>query len=291
MFCATCESDNDVDYPDDIEGVEFDVMGDFEQMPELIRDDDEDSFVATEPPASVPAQLSVFADLYLLPPVSSLESTWADYNWSHSHLINSHYRNWLVHQRNNYRWSQLPGGPVMYDSRFSESENEAIWQADNRMRIEHSMMDFFQLEDYRIVSDVMMRRYREYFQHELEDRHFFDVTFDPLSNMVGHTVEKFQSRAQVRDLISHGEDVIRTMRLDDLRWHVSRLTDAELMNVRFRTLETEDDGSNVVRLPSELWNPNKQPSNLGAIPWEDGVHDDADKEIDLSPHHLGSNNH
>ena len=50
MFCATCESDNDVDYPDDIEGVEFDVMDDFEQMPELIRDDDEDSFVATEPP-------------------------------------------------------------------------------------------------------------------------------------------------------------------------------------------------------------------------------------------------
>jgi hypothetical protein len=73
----------------------------------------------------------------------------------------------------------------MYDSRLSESENEAIWQADNRMRIEHSMMEFFQPEDYRIVSDVMMRHYREYFQHELEDRHFFDVTFDPLSNMVG----------------------------------------------------------------------------------------------------------
>ena len=138
----------------------------------------------------------------------------------------------------------------MYDSRLSESENKAIWQADNRMRIEHSMMEFFQPEDHRIGSDVMMRRYREYFQHELEDRHFFDVTFDPLSNMVGP--QSSNSRAQVRDLVSHGEDVIRTMRLDDLHWYVSRLTDAGLMNVRFRTLETEDEGSNVVRLPSEL---------------------------------------
>jgi hypothetical protein len=33
------------------------------------------------------------------------------------------------------------------------------------MRIEHSMMEFFQPDDYRIVMDVMMRRYREYFQH------------------------------------------------------------------------------------------------------------------------------
>ena len=138
----------------------------------------------------------------------------------------------------------------MYDSRLSESENEAMWQEDNRIRIEHSMMEFFQPEDYRIVSDVMMmRRYREYFKHELEARHFFDVTFDPLSNMVGLTVEQFESRAQVRDLVSCGRDMTR---LDDLRWHVSRLTDAGLMNVRFRTLETEDEGSNVVRLPSEL---------------------------------------
>ena len=81
----------------------------------------------------------------------------------------------------------------MYDSRLSESENEAIWQADNRMRIEHSMMEFFQPDDYRIVMDVMMRRYREYYQHELEPRHFFDATFDPLSNMVGLTVEQFKS--------------------------------------------------------------------------------------------------
>ena len=114
----------------------------------------------------------------------------------------------------------------MYDSRLSEYENEAIWQADNRMRIKHSMMEFFQPDDYRIDMDVMMRRYREYFQHELEPRHFFDATFDPLSNMVGLTVEQFKSRALVRDLVSHGNEVTRTMRLDDLRWHVSRLTDS-----------------------------------------------------------------
>ena len=87
MFCATCESDNDEDYPDDVEGVEFDVMDDFEQMPELIRDDDDDSFVATEPPPSVLAQLSVFADLYLLPPVSSSENAWADYNSSYQQAL------------------------------------------------------------------------------------------------------------------------------------------------------------------------------------------------------------
>ncbi len=52
------------------------------------------------------------------------------------------------------------------------------------------------------------------------------------------------------------------------------------MNVRFRTLETEDEGSNVVRLPSSLWNPYNQPSNLGAIPWDDGAHDDSTKDND-----------
>ena len=142
------------------------------------------------------------------------------------------------------------------------------------------MMQFFQPEDYRIVTDVMMRRYREYFQHELEPRHFFDDTFDPLSNMVGLTVEQFQSRAHVRDLVSTGQNETRSIRLDDLRWHVSRLTDAGLMNVRFRTLETEDEGSNIVRLPSSLWNPYKQPSNLGSIPWDESVQDDGDNEID-----------
>jgi hypothetical protein len=169
----------------------------------------------------------------------------------------------------------------MYNSSLSDSENEAMWQADNRARIEHSMMEFFQPDDNRIVTDVMMRRYRDYLQHELEDRHFFDVTFDPLSNMVGLTVEQFESRALVRDLVSHGIDVTRTMRLDDQQWHVSRLTDAGLMNVRFCTLETEAEGSNVVHLPSSLWNPYKQPWNLGAIIWDEGVHDDSWKEIDL----------
>ena len=61
----------------------------------------------------------------------------------------------------------------------------------------------------------------------------------------------------MRDLASHAIDVTRTVRLD-----VSRLTDAGLMNVRFRTLETEDEGGNIVRLTSSLWNPYKQPSNL-----------------------------
>ncbi len=80
VFCATCESDNnDEDYPDDDEGVEFDVMDEDEQMPELIRvNDDDDSVVATEPaPLPSPSQPSVFAALYPLPSVSSSESTWA----------------------------------------------------------------------------------------------------------------------------------------------------------------------------------------------------------------------
>ena len=77
MFCATCESDNDEDHPDDEEGVEFDVMDEDEQMPELIRDEDDDSVIATEPAQlPPPSQPSVFAALYPLPPVSSSESTW-----------------------------------------------------------------------------------------------------------------------------------------------------------------------------------------------------------------------
>jgi len=75
VFCAKCESDNDEDYPDDEEGVEFDVMDEDEQMPELIRDNDDDSVVATEPaPLPSPSPPSVFAALYPLPPVSSSES-------------------------------------------------------------------------------------------------------------------------------------------------------------------------------------------------------------------------
>jgi hypothetical protein len=270
VFCAVCDSDNEADQHDDEEGVKFDIMDEDEQMPELIRDEDDDSVVATEPaPLPPSSQPSVFASLYSMPPVSSSENTWYAYTSLHTHTINRHFRNWLAYQRNNYRWRQQPGGPIIYDSSLSESENEAIWQSDNSMRIEHSMIEFFQPDDYRIVTDVMMRRYREYFRYELEHRHFFDATFDPLSNMVGLTVEQFESRALVRDLVSHGNEVTRRMRLDDLRWHVSRLTDAGLMNVCFRTHETEDEGSNVVHLPSSLWNPYKQPSNLGAIPWND----------------------
>ena len=103
VFCATCDMDDDEGHPDDTEGVEFDVMEDSEDMPELIRDDDDDdSVVATELSRRVPPQPSVFAALYPLPPVSSSEITWNDYNWTHSHLINRHFRNWLTHQRNNY---------------------------------------------------------------------------------------------------------------------------------------------------------------------------------------------
>jgi hypothetical protein len=95
--------------------------------------------------------------------------------------------------------------------------------------------------------------------------------------MVGLTVEQFKSRLLVRELVLNDP----TIRLDDVRWHVSRLTNAGLMNVRFRTHETEDEGSNIVRLPSTLWNPYKQPSNLGAIPWDEDDRDDAGKEIDF----------
>jgi hypothetical protein len=258
VFCATCESDYDEDHIDNEEGVEFDVTDEDEQMPELILDEDDDSVIETEPAqlSSPSQQPSVFASIYPMPAVGSSESTWDCYISFHSNVINRHFRNWLTHQRNNYNWNQLPAGsPVMYDSKLSESENEAIWQADNSMRIQHSIIEFFQPEDHRIVTDVMMHRYRDYYRYELEPRNFFDTTFDPLSNIVGLTVEQFESRALVRDLASHAIHADRTMRFDDLRWHVSRLTDAGLMNVRFRTLETEDEGSNVVRLPSNFWNP------------------------------------
>ena len=78
----------------------------------------------------------------------------------------------------------------MYDpNKVSESENEARWQAEeNIIRIEHSMLQFYQPEDYRIVTDViMLRSYREYFRCELEPRHFFEETMDPPSSMLGLT--------------------------------------------------------------------------------------------------------
>ena len=80
------------------------------------------------------------------------------------------------------------------------------------------MLQFFQPEDYRIVTEVMLRRYRDYFRYELEPRHFFDEIMDPLSNMVvGLPVRQFQCRARVRDLVSSGLDTTRSMRIDDLR--------------------------------------------------------------------------
>jgi hypothetical protein len=54
VFCATCDMDDDEDYPDDTEGVEFDIMEDSEEMPELIRDeDDDDSICRRDRAASV----------------------------------------------------------------------------------------------------------------------------------------------------------------------------------------------------------------------------------------------
>ena len=79
------------------------------------------------------------------------------------------------------------------------------------------MMQFFQPDDYRIVTDVMLRRYREYFQDELEPRDFFDETMDPLSNMIGLTFRQFQSRSIERDLVSVWPDTVRSMRMDDVR--------------------------------------------------------------------------
>ena len=52
------------------------------------------------------------------------------------------------------------------------------------------MLQFIQQEDYRIVTDVMLRRYREYVRHKSEPRHLFQETMDPLSYMVGRTVRE-----------------------------------------------------------------------------------------------------
>jgi hypothetical protein len=105
LFCATCESVNDEDYPVDDEGI---------------------------------FQPSRFAAFYPLPPPEiSPESTWKEYF--------------------NYTRNHLPGGSIIYESTVSES----------------SILQYFQPKDYRIVIVVMLRRYREYLQHELEPRHYF----------------------------------------------------------------------------------------------------------------------
>ena len=121
------------------------------QMPELIAP------VASEPEPVQPSRYSAF---YPLPPLGAPESTWRDYAVINRFLIQRHLRNWLAHQLQHYVQNQLPGGSIMYDPTLSESENEARWQSDNIRRVEHSMMQFFQPDDYHIVTDVMLRRYQ-----------------------------------------------------------------------------------------------------------------------------------
>jgi hypothetical protein len=68
VFCAVCDSDNEGHLPDDEEGLEFDIMDEDEQMPELIRDEDDDSVVDTEPAQLPPSsQPDLFESLYPLP--------------------------------------------------------------------------------------------------------------------------------------------------------------------------------------------------------------------------------
>ena len=96
---------------------------------------------------------------------------------------------------------------------------------------------------------------------------------NPLSNMIGLSVRHFQSRCLVRDIVFVWPDTVRSMmRMDDLRWHVSKLTNAGLMNARFRTHELEDDADAVIRFPGQSWNPHNIPSNLAALLfWGGGV--------------------
>ena len=154
-------------------------------------------------------QISAF---YPLPPVAAPESAWRNYASDNLFLINRHFRNWLAHQSQQYTMNELPGGSIIYDPTVSDSKNEARWQTDNIMRIEHSMLQYFQPEDYRIVTDVMIRRYRYHFQHELEQRHFFDETMNPHSNVIGLSVRQFQSRCLVRDIVFVWPDTVRSMR-------------------------------------------------------------------------------
>ena len=123
VFCATCKSVNDEDYPADAEGI---------------------------------FQPSRFAVFYPLPPESSPEGTWREYFMDHRNLIDRNFRSsWLVYKNENYTWNHLPGGSIIYESTVSESENGARWQADNIIRIEHSMLQFFQPEDYRVVLHLL----------------------------------------------------------------------------------------------------------------------------------------
>jgi len=122
----------------------------------------------------------------------------------------------------------------------------------------------------------MTRQYCDYYRYELEPRHYVDEIMDPLSNIVGLTVRQFQSRSLVRDLISIWPDTVRLMRMDDLRWHFSMLTNADLMNVRFLTHDSEDDGSAVICFPGQAGNLHYPPPNLGALPWGESIPDESD---------------
>ena len=73
----------------------------------------------------------------------------------HRNLIDRNFRSWLVYKNENYTWNHLPGGSIIYESTVSESENGARWQADNIIRTEHSMLQFFQPEDYRVVLHLL----------------------------------------------------------------------------------------------------------------------------------------
>ena len=126
VFCATCELDDEEDYPVDAEGEELEVMEESEHMPELIAP------VASEPEPAQPSRYSAF---YPLPPVGAPESTWRDYAVINRFLIQRHFRNWLAHQLQHYVQNQLPSGSIMYDPTLSESENQARWQSDNVRRI------------------------------------------------------------------------------------------------------------------------------------------------------------
>ena len=59
------------------------------------------------------------------------------------------------------------------------------------------------------------------------------------------------------------------------------MTNAGLMNVRFRTHESEDDADAMIRFPSQAWNPHNIPSNLG-FTLGGGVPDESDKDKSLA---------
>ena len=227
-------------------------------------------------------QPNSYEDLYPLPPENSPESAWAAYELDHRYRIDRLFSSWLSHRRANYTRFHLQRGHVVYDPALNEAENEAIWQHDHRIRIEHSMLQYFAPADHRIVSEVMRRRYRYYFRHELEPRHFFEDTMDPLSTMTGLTGHQVESRRRIRDLAFTYPDN-KTVSAYDLRWHATMLTNAGLMNFRFRSREEDSDSDAMIRLPSQSWDPHNPPSNLGAMPWSEEPDTHGKRKADTSP--------